>query len=147
MALLDPRSSTKAGFTPDGGFCVRVTNRTGAASVKGTLVEADTANDNSVIVAAVDSLECFGVMYENDVADGSECWVVIGGRTPVLLEDNTSSTAGNWVETSGTTAGRADATAASPPGAAAAHFQEIGHCIEAKTADTDVLAMCIVHFN
>ena len=144
-ALLSQLGSTiNDHLTPEGGLALRLTNKTGAASVKGTLVEADAAVDNAFAVADADSVECFGAVYEDGIADGSECLVVIGGRCQVLLKDATASTRRNWVETSDV-AGRADATGASPA-AAPAHFKEIGHCIESKGADVDVLAFIMTHF-
>ena len=134
-----------AHLTPEGGLALRLTNKTGAASVKGTLVEADGAVDGAFDIADADSKECCGVIYEDGIADGDECLIVISGRCQVLLKDATASTRRNWVKTSDV-AGRADATNASPA-AAPTHFEEIGHCIESKGADTDVLAFIMLHFN
>ena len=67
-----------------------------------------------------------------------------------LRKDATASTKGFWVYTSDV-AGRADATLAAPPGGGIPeldiHMREIGHCIESKGADTDVLAKAVLHFN
>ena len=133
-----------AHLTPEGGLALRLTNKTGAASVKGTLVEADGAVDNAFEIADASSNHSIGVVYEDGVVDGDECLVCIGGRVQVLLKDATASTRHNWVKTSDV-AGRADATGASPA-AAPTHFLEIGHCIESKGADTDVLAFIMMHF-
>jgi hypothetical protein len=130
----------------EGGLLIRLTNKTGSASVKGTLVKADTATDNAFILTGANEVECIGVVYEAGVADGSECWIVVAGIAEVLLKDTTASTRGNWVETSDT-AGRADATNAAPPGIDPSHFQEIGHAIESKSGGTDVLAKIVMHFN
>ena len=133
-----------AHLTPEGGLALRLTNKTGGVSVKGTIVEAHAATDNAFRVCDANSVESFGVVYEDGVADGSECLIVIGGRVQVLLKDATASTRNNWVQTSDVE-GRADATNASPA-AAPTHFKEIGHAIESKGADTDVLAYIILHF-
>ena len=132
-------------FTEEGGVFVKLTNETGVPSVKGSLVKADTVVDNAFILTAGNDNECFGVVYEDGIVDGAECKIVFSGRAQVLLKDATASTAGNWVMTSDV-AGRADATGATPA-AAPAHFKEIGHAIEAKGADTDVLAFTMLHFN
>ena len=132
-------------LTLEGGIALRLTNKTGGASVKGTIVEADGAVDNAFNIADANSIESFGVVYEDGIADGSECLIVIGGRCQVLLKDATLSTRHNWVMVSDV-AGRADATNASPA-AAPTHFLEIGHVIESKGADTDVLAYIMLHFN
>ena len=134
-----------AHLTPEGGLALRLTNKTGVASVKGTIVEAHAATDNAFRVCDANSLEMFGIVYEDGIADGAECLVVVGGRVQVLLKDATASTRNFWVRVSDV-AGRADATTASPP-ATPTHFYEIGHCIESKGADTDVLAFIILHFN
>ncbi len=133
----------KITWTDEGGLAVRLTNKTGVASVKGSIVQPHT-NDNSFELTEGNCVECFGAVYENGIADGSECLVVISGRCQVLLKDATASTTKNWVQTSNV-AGRADATNASPA-AAPQHFQEIGHCIETKGAGTDVLAFIMLHF-
>lgn len=131
-------------LTREGGKCTVLINKTGVASVKGTIVEAHAATDNAFRVADASSVEGFGIVYDDGIADGSECRVVTDGRCQVLLKDATLSTRNNWVMTSDV-AGRADATNASPA-ASPQHFKEIGHCIESKGADTDVLAFCMVHF-
>ena len=132
-------------LTLEGGIALRLTNKTGAASVKGTIVEAHGTVDNAFRVCDANSVEAFGIVYEDGVADGSECLIVVGGRCQVLLKDATASTRNFWVQTSDV-AGRADATNASPA-AAPTHFLEIGHAIESKGADTDVLAFIMLHFN
>jgi len=134
----------KNGMTPEGGFVIKLTNRTGATSVKGTIVMADTVNDNAVKVATSGTDMPVGIIYNSGVADGSEVWVVVSGIAEVLLKDATASTRGYWVGVSNV-AGRADATNANPN--PVAHFTEIGHCLESKNAGTNVLAKCIIHFN
>jgi len=133
----------KITWTEEGGLAVRLTNKTGAPSVKGSLVETHT-NDESFELTGADCTECFGAVYEDGIADGSECLVVVGAIAEVLLKDGTASTTKNWVQTADA-AGRADATNGSPA-AAPQHFQEVGHCIETKGAGTDVLAKIIMHF-
>ncbi len=137
--------NSKIILTDEGGIAVRLTNKTGVPSVKGTIVETASGTDNAFDIADADAIDGIGVVYEDGIADGSECFIVIYGRCQVLLKDATASTAHNWAGVSDV-AGRADMTNASPP-AAPAHFAEIGHCIETKGADTDVLAFCMVHFN
>jgi hypothetical protein len=142
--------SDNARFTDIGGLAILLTNKTGAASVKGSLVKADTAVDNAFILTAADDQECIGVVFDDGVADGNQAWVVIFGIAQVLLKDTTASTRGNWIKTSDT-AGRADATLAAPPGGGVTqldeHMQEVGHCMESKGSGTDVLARAVLHFN
>ena len=131
------------------GYGAYLTNKTGGASVKGTVVRASTAADLSFVTSGATEEQPIGVVYDSGVADGSPCFVVLGGLCQVLLEDSTASTHGNWVYT--TIAGRGNATLANPPSGGAAelqtHMQELGHCVESKTAGTDVLAWIVLHFN
>lgn len=135
--------------TPIGGIAIKMTNKTGSASVKGMLIESNETVEDA-FQELTDEYDCIGIVYEEGVADGEDCWVVITGIAEVLLEDGTASTAGYWVESS-TVNGRADATNPLPAGGTLAelqnHFKEIGHCLETKTAGTDVLAKIVVHFN
>jgi hypothetical protein len=123
-----------------------VINNTGETSVKGKLVQPDSTS-GQVVLTGNDELDCIGVIDEAGIANGSVMRIVTGGRTQVLLEDNTGSTAGYWAATGD--AAYAQSLAA-PPGAVLAHFQEIGHFIEtvaAGGAGTHVLAEIIMHFN
>ncbi len=143
--------SEKVGMTAIGGLAVKMTNKTGANTVAGQLVRADGTVDDAVDLTGTDELECFGVFLESGIADGSEAWVVVSGIADVAMEDNTTATRGNWVRTSITEAGYADATnAATPQPINQTHFTEIGHCIETVAATgggTHILARCILHFN
>jgi len=137
-------------ITPIGGICIRLLNKTGADSVLGTVVQADTVNDNAFKVCDADGAMPIAVVYQVGVADGSLCWIVVYGIAQVLLKNATASTKGFWVYVSDV-AGRANATLAAPPGGGIPeldiHMGEIGHCIESKGADTDVLAKVVLHFN
>lgn len=134
-------------MTPEGGFAIKLTNKTGANSVKGTMVKTSTGTDNAFQTTAVNDFEPVGVVYEAGIADGSPCWVVVGGIAEVLLQDALASTRGNWVRTSITQAGRADASNAVAPGLVLTHFAEIGHCLESKVAGTNIMCKIVMHFN
>lgn len=134
-------------ITKEGGIATRLLNKTGAPSVKGTLVAASTSYDSAVELAAANDMDCVGVLYESGVADGDPVLVVIGGVADVLLEDGSAATRGYWVRTSVSDAGRADATNATPPGLVLQHFAEIGHCIQSVGAGVSVLARVVLHFN
>jgi len=86
-----------------------------------------------------------GVMFEDGIADGQECWVVVSGIAEVLLVNSVATTRSYVAYSSATVAGRID-TAATVP-AATTHFREVGHTLESKTAGTNVLAKCVLHFN
>jgi hypothetical protein len=140
-------SDQRTKFTPEGGLAVRLINKTGAASVKGSLVKAGSAVDNSVVLNdALGGLNPIGAVYEDGIADGQLVWVVISGVAEVLLEDGTAATRGYWAS-SGATAGRVDCTTADAPGLVLSHFQEVGHCLQSVNSGTDVLARCLLHFN
>ena len=124
---------------------VKYINKTGAASVKGTLVEfySATAIDKAVKLTDVSSDHCIGVIAEDGIADGDEVFVIVAGSALVLLKDTTAATRGYWAQTSNV-AGRADITNAAP--VPATHWQEIGHGAESVAAGTDVLAEVNLHF-
>lgn len=150
---IDAAKATKSDnvkFTPEGGLAIRLTNKTGAASVKGTIISSSFTTENAFEVALADSSIPQGAVYESGVADGSPCWVVVAGIAEVLLKDATPSTVGYWVGMSDA-AGRADAGDTGHPGTTppeqAVHNKELGHCLETKTAGTDVLCNIIMHFN
>lgn len=136
-------------LTKEGGIAIRILNKTGAASVKGTVVRMDSTTQNSFNLQAA-QYDAIGAVYESGIADGALCWVVMMGIAEVLLEDSTASTTGNWVYAS-TVDGRANASLAQPAGAgfvnAEEHFKEIGHCLETKNAGTNVLCKVLMHFN
>lgn len=135
--------------TPEGGYAVPLINKTGAASIKGTIVTASSV-DSAFDINPANIPKPFGVVYESGKADGDVCYVVVSGIAEVLLEDGTASIAGYWSKVSDNIAGRADMSNEFPPGGTIAaledHLSEIGHCIESKNAGVNVLAKCIIHF-
>ncbi len=140
--------SEKSGHTSIGGFAIKLTNKTGANTVQGNLVRADTATDDAFILTAAADDEYFGVILEAGVADGSEAWIVIHGIADVLFDDNVAAVRGNWVGTG--QAGLARTQAAPPALGVAAHFEEVGHSIENVTAGgggTFILARVVLQHN
>jgi len=134
-------------ITPEGGFAVKLTNKTGAASVKGSLVHADETTDLAFSLQTVE-FDTIGAVYEDGQPDGQPCFVVMSGIAEVLLEDGNAAVRGYWVKSSDTD-GRAEVT--TPPSGlgqvtTSEHFKEIGHCLESKDAGTDVLAKIAIHF-
>lgn len=130
-------------------YKVQLINKTGSPSVKGTIVSASPNHDLSFILQTI-QYDAIGVVYQDGVADGDLCYIIIAGIADVLLENNTASVRGNWVYAS-TADGRANASLLEPSGGgftnAQEHFKEIGHCLESKTSGTNVLAKCLIHFN
>ena len=139
--------NSKFGISTEGALCVRLTNKTGGASVQGEAVIASAANDNAFIQAGAGAVDMLGAVYEAGIADGQECWVQVAGIVVGLVSTDgasAGSTRGNWVGMSSTQAGRFDMTNGSPP-AAPTHFEECGHCLETKAAGQ--LAKFVMHFN
>jgi len=128
--------------TPLGGWCIRLTNKSGSNQIKGTIVRADTGDDDAFDIAPGDSDEPLGVLAQ-DIPDNSTGWVIVSGIAEVLLKDSTASTHGNWVGVSDT-AGRA--YSATEPPAVPAHDREIGHCLSSEGAGTNVLCKVVLHF-
>lgn len=139
----------KTAMTPEGGFAIKLINKTGSSSVKGTIVCASTNLGNSFMLTPTSGKaynKSIGAVYESGVADGSECWVVVSGIVEVLIDDGTSSTTGNWACSSTTTSGRATLNT-DDPNSQDVHNREIGHVIETKSSGTNVLAKIVMHFN
>lgn len=139
----------KTALTPEGGFAIKLTNRTGGNSVKGTIVCASTNYSNSFMKTPTGGKaynKSIGAVYEDGVSDGSDCWVVVSGIVEVLIDDGTSSTAGNWACSSITTSGRATLNTDDPT-SQDTHNREIGHVIETKSSGTNVLVKIVMHFN
>lgn len=138
-------------FTPEGGVARAFINKTGAPSVRGTLVELSDTTPNAVDIIGADEPHPIGVMELDGIPDGALCWVVYSGPAHVLIEDGTAATVGYWVRASATVAGRADATTDVPAGGTVTalnnHMREIGHCMETVGSGTDVLALVHLHFN
>lgn len=77
-----------AKITPEGGYAVKLTIKTGAASVKGSIVSLSTGTDNAFALAAIDASGVVGVVYEAGIADAAECWVVVKGIAETLFTNN-----------------------------------------------------------
>lgn len=93
------------GITPEGGEAFKLTNRSGADSVKGMAVCLSDDYDDSV-VAATEPYIVVGFAYNSGVADGDEMWIVRDGLCDLLLEDGYGAIRNGWVRLSALTAGR-----------------------------------------
>lgn len=129
-------------ITPEGGYAVKLTNKTGSSTVKGNLVKAHPSIANAFTLTSSSSLDCIGAVYQAGVADGSECYVVISGIAEVLFATSTSP--GNWVQNSMSVNGQADGNQ-SAPSSTNVHFLEVGHSI--STVSAGQLGKIIMHFN
>lgn len=136
-------------FTADGGVAVKMTNNTGAAAKKGTVLEAYSTADNAVKLIPIEEPDPIGIMYSSGTADGADCWVVVNGMAKVRFISST--TRGLFCRVTvaadtGDQAGYAIAEAVpTSPFATDKHFQEIGHCLETRA--NSGLASCMLHFN
>ena len=132
--------------TGERGQLVRMINGTGSASVKGSVVACSKTVDKQFILQASE-FDAFAVVAEAGIADGSECWLWVSGSTcQVLWKDGESSTRG-YLALCADTDGRAlnvDVPSTNP--VVGEHFKEIGHPQESKSAGTDVLVLCTLHF-
>lgn len=139
--------NNKVMFTPEGGIAVRLINKTSAASVKGTVVEADANVDEAFNIAETDDYQVSGVVYESGVADGSACWVVIAGIAEVLVTDTTAVNRGVLMLCSSTQAGRVTPATQIPPTTDAEHFREVGHTLTSCTSGTNKTVKMVLHWN
>jgi hypothetical protein len=130
-------------ITKEGGFALYFINKTGAASVKGTIVSASTTTDDAVEIESADGIDPIGVIYKSGVADGDKVLVVISGKAEILLKDTIAATHGDWLGVSDV-AGRAFSQA-NPP-ATIVHDREIGHSIESIAGGSDVLVTGVLHY-
>jgi hypothetical protein len=101
----------------------------------------------AVTYAVVNADDCYGVVYDDGVADAAQCRVVVTGIADVLIEAADTIQRRYWVRCPTTTAGRGSTGAIVGGGSVAEHFKEIGHCQETKANGGSTLARCVVHFN
>lgn len=144
----------KLGFTPDGGLCIKLTNKTGGNSIQGTIAHPYGA---SAIDLAFDLIpdnepDQIGVIYGDDdgnpVADGEGCWLTVNGIAKVYFESAVAleDFARTQITSDGGTLGYAVSEVAPlPPFATDKHFLEIGHILEATGGAG--LARCLLHSN
>ena len=143
-------SFAKVRLTAEGGIAVKMINKTGAASVKGTVVMPSDSTNNAVEKIVINEPDPIGVIYDADIADGAEVWVVVSGIADVLFIGNTTRghlargfiTAESGTYVTGQALSEAIPTS---PFATDKHFYEIGHVIESRTGAG--LAKTMLHFN
>lgn len=136
-------------FTSEGGLAILLTNKTGAASVKGNCVTPNEGQNNTVKLVPVNVPNCIGVFYESGIADGMKAWIVIAGIADVYFSG--SATRGHLARTGltadvGEVAGQALSEAfPAAPFLVDKHFCEIGHVLETRNGAG--LAKVVLHFN
>jgi hypothetical protein len=135
-------------ITEEGGYAVRIINKTGATSVKGNVLELDGSTDLGVEKAGINDPDPCGIMYTAGVPDGGWVYMVVSGIAEVLY--GTTVTRGTFSRTPVTADSIAEGLAVNealptPPFSTDKHFMEIGHPLESIGAPG--LAKTIVHFN
>lgn len=137
-------------ITAEGGYAIKLTNKTGNDSVKGYLLDTHHSVDNAVALVGLNMPDCIGVFYESGIADGSEAWVVVAGIADVYYIGSTTN--GHYARMSRDDGGESGVIGQaiseaipSTPFATDKHFQEIGHVLEARTGAG--LAKTVLHFN
>ena len=131
--------AAKIKITSIGGYAIKLTNKSGANSVAGDIVETSATTADAVDLADANELDPIGIFLDTGIADGAEAWVVVAGIADVHMDAGGCSLHDRIITSA--TAGRGLVDNAP---AVAAHFQEIGHAIEAVGANGN--ARCIVHF-
>ena len=135
--------------TNEAGLQVKLTNKTGANSVKGDIVEPSIGTDRAFALGTVNNIDPFGIVYEAGIADGAECWVWIQGCVQIRFQAATTREFYARVTVTadaGSAPGVAIAEALpSSPFATDKHFQEVGHVVESIGGAG--LALTVLHFN
>jgi len=97
---VSPISGANFMITPEGGFAVRLVNKTGASSIRGTMVVASTTYDMSFELGS--NYSPLGFVWESGVADAQFTWVVVAGIAPMFVLAGQTAVLGQYVELSGT---------------------------------------------
>ena len=122
-------SGQKFRITKDGGYAIKLTNRTGSTSVQGEVVRPSNVA-NSVRLTAANDLGAIGVFEATGIAHNAEAWIVTGGMA-IVKADGAGWAIADRIVTS-LSGGRG---AANNAPSVAIHFQEIGHAIEAAAGN------------
>lgn len=142
-------TGVKTRETPEGGTARLLINKTGAPSVKGYVVTADTTQDFAVKLIEIDIPAPVGIIYEDGVPDGSPVWVVTDGIADIYFANAVNrGTFGRGFVTgdAGYVSGQALCEALpTAPFATDKHFYEICHPMQ--TTAGPGLARCLIHFN
>lgn len=128
-------------ITPEGGFAVRLTNKSGAKTVKGQIVSHKGTDANAFGLTAVDATHCLGVVYEAGVEDAAECWVVVSGIAQVLMKN--AATMGHICRIPLTADGGEAGYAIDAAQSGTASVYKIGDVLE--TADAEKLCKVLLH--
>lgn len=145
---IPPLGNSEIKLTPEGGLAIRLINDTGAASIKGYVVQASSAIDNGFKYTIGGIPNPIGIVYDDGVANGKFVWIVVSGIADVYYSGNVTRNTFGRVPTAGEAL--PDGVAVNepfpiPPFATDKHFQECAHSIESRTGAG--LAKSTLHFN
>ena len=134
-------------ITGERGILMKLTNRTGGATVKGQLVSSSNAYDKSFRLQERE-FDSIGVVYDAGISDGQLAWIWVNGSMAQVLWKNSETSTRGYVALAADTDGRAYniAVPSSNP-VVGEHFKEIGHVMETKNSATDLLVLVHLHFN
>jgi hypothetical protein len=141
--------NSEAKITSDGGYAIRMINKTGAPSIKGYVVEPSPTTDKGVQLIRQDIPDPIGVFLDDGVPDGKYAWIVISGKAYVYYTSSATRgylSRGFVAVDAGFVAGQAlNEPLPASPFASDKHFYEIGHVLESRIGAG--LALTDVHFN
>lgn len=123
------------GFTPEGGFAVKMT--AGEALAPGNLVRVKNATTKTVEKTPGSTLGTIGVAYNTATAAGKPVWVVVSGIADVLAKNAVDGIAGVYFAISDV-AGRANTKDGTATG------ENLGRVLEDKADGVDVLVRCLI---
>lgn len=139
------------GFTPIGGFAVKMTSGI-TSPAKGQIVHVKAGANDTVELVPIGDADSVGIVYDGTVDTDGKLWIVTHGKADVLFIN--AATAGNFArvclaaDSSVGTPGAGYAVSEpfpSPPLATDEHFMEIGHV--AQTTSAPGLARIVLHWN
>lgn len=128
-------ATAKCKITAEGGVAVRLTNESGAVTVKGQIVSHKGTVANAFDLTPVDANHVLGVVYESGIEDAAECWVVVSGIAQVLMKN--AATMGHICRIPLTADdGEAAGYAMDAAQSGTASVYKIGDCLETQNAET-----------
>lgn len=139
--VLRIRNQDNIRFSTDLGLVIKLINKTGAVTIKGTVVGADSSLSDAFTLP-VNEYSTIGIVFEGSIADGLGCLVAVAGKARVLLKDGTSATRGHIVYASDIP-GRVITAAPSIP-TDFTYLKRIGMCTESRSSGTNVLTTVIL---
>ena len=135
--------NNNSALTSEGGFAIKLSNKSGNLIKKGTLVSLSVLDAGGIVLTGQSnsSSSPVGVVYE-DAANNSDCWIVVSGIAGVLMKNNQNSNAGDRICVSDVN-GRVVPVSSNQ---SVDKVNTIGYCLESKSSGTDVLVKIVLKF-